>query len=43
MLEPASCSLHLWLEGTGLVSHLSFIGNDYGPHPFVDADGNWID
>lgn len=43
MLEPPSCALHLWLEGTGLVSHLSFIGGDYGPHPFVDADGNWID
>ncbi len=43
MLEPPSCQLHLWLEDTGLLSHLSFIGAGFGPHPFVDAEGNWID
>jgi 3',5'-cyclic-AMP phosphodiesterase len=29
-LEPPGCLLHLWHPGTGLVSHLSPIG-DYGP------------
>jgi 3',5'-cyclic-AMP phosphodiesterase len=28
--EPPACALHAWSEETGLVSHLSFIG-DYGP------------
>jgi 3',5'-cyclic AMP phosphodiesterase CpdA len=30
ILEPPGCLLHLWRPGTGLVSHLSSIG-DYGP------------
>lgn len=28
--EPPACLLHLWIPGTGLVSHVSYIG-DHGP------------
>lgn len=42
-LEPPTCELHLWREGTGLISHLSFIGEFEGPYPFFDAEGNLID
>jgi hypothetical protein len=35
VLEPAACPVFLWSEETGLVAHLSIVG-DYGPrHPFV--------
>lgn len=43
MLEPPTCQLHYWLPDSGLISHLSFIGKGFGPHPFVDQDGNWIE
>lgn len=33
-LAPQACMLHLWQPGTGLVSHLSFIGNYPGPYDF---------
>lgn len=34
VLEPAACPVFLWSEETGLVGHLSIVGN-YGPrHPF---------
>ena len=42
MLEPPSVQLHRWQDAS-LVSHLSFIGEFEGPHPFFDADGNLID
>lgn len=43
MLEPPVCQLHLWRDGVGLVSHLSFIGRFDGPYPFFDAQGRLID
>jgi 3',5'-cyclic AMP phosphodiesterase CpdA len=30
IMEPPACHLHYWQPGTGLVTHLSYIG-DYGP------------
>lgn len=42
-LEPPTCELHLWRADTGLISHLSFIGEFEGPYPFFDAEGNLID
>jgi 3',5'-cyclic AMP phosphodiesterase CpdA len=43
ILEPPACELHLWREGAGLVSHLSFIGDYGGRHPFYDQAGKLID
>ncbi len=43
VLEPPACELHYWREGTGLVSHLSFIGDYGGRFPFYDAQGRLID
>ena len=43
VLEPPSCELHYWREGTGLISHLSFIGDYGGRFPFYDAQGKLID
>jgi 3',5'-cyclic AMP phosphodiesterase CpdA len=34
MMEPPGISLHLWREGTGLISHVSYVGNYDGPSPF---------
>ena len=42
VLEPPTVQLHRWKQNR-LTSHLSFIGNFDGPHPFFDADGNLID
>ena len=42
MLEPPAVQLHRWQDGM-LISHLSFIGEFEGPHPFYDQDGNLID
>lgn len=43
LIEPAACQLHYWREGTGLISHLSFIGQFEGPFPFFDEQGRLID
>jgi hypothetical protein len=43
VVEPSTCALHLWSEGAGLVSHLAFIGDYGGRHPFYDAHGKLID
>ncbi len=43
VLEPPTCALHWWSEGAGLVSHLAFIGDFGGRHPFHDAQGKLID
>lgn len=43
VLEPPSCALHYWREGTGLISHLTFIGDYGGRFPFYDAEGKLID
>ncbi len=34
MMEPPGVALHLWRPGTGLVTHMSYIGNYEGPRPF---------
>jgi 3',5'-cyclic AMP phosphodiesterase CpdA len=33
-MEPPAVALHQWLPGTGLVTHLSYVGNYDGPYPF---------
>jgi 3',5'-cyclic-AMP phosphodiesterase len=33
-LAPQACMLHHWQTGTGMVSHLSFIGKQPGPYNF---------
>ena len=43
VMEPPACQLHQWWEDTGLISHLSFIGEFAGPHPFFDEHGKLID
>ncbi len=43
VLEPPTCALHYWREGAGLVSHLAFIGDYGGRHPFYGADRKLID
>ena len=42
-VEPATCQLYYWREDTGLISHLSFIGQFEGPYPFFDKEGRLID
>ncbi len=32
--EPPACCLHLWRPETGLVTHISYIGDYGGPQPF---------
>ncbi|HEX9525469.1 MAG TPA: metallophosphoesterase, partial [Reyranella sp.] len=34
MMEPPGIALHLWRAGTGLVTHVSYIGTYEGPSPF---------
>jgi 3',5'-cyclic-AMP phosphodiesterase len=41
-MEPPACLLHVWREGTGLITHTSYIGEFAGPYPFHDA-GKLID
>jgi 3',5'-cyclic-AMP phosphodiesterase len=33
-MEPPGIALHLWRPGTGLVTHLSYVGTYEGPRPF---------
>lgn len=33
-MEPPAVALHVWRAGTGLVSHLSYVGDYDGPYPF---------
>jgi 3',5'-cyclic-AMP phosphodiesterase len=42
VLEPPGYQLHLWDEGSGLISHTAFIGEFAGPYPFFH-DGKLID
>ena len=42
MLEPPAIQLYRW-QDRALISHLSFIGEFEGPHPFYDEDGKLID
>lgn len=41
-MEPPACLIHLWREGTGLISHTSHIGEFDGPYPFYEH-GHLID
>jgi 3',5'-cyclic AMP phosphodiesterase CpdA len=34
MMEPPAIALHQWRPGTGLVTHVSYIGDFDGPQPF---------
>jgi 3',5'-cyclic-AMP phosphodiesterase len=34
MMEPPGLALHLWRPGTGLITHISYVGTYPGPHPF---------
>ena len=34
MMEPPGLALHLWRPGTGLITHVSYIGTYDGPRPF---------
>jgi hypothetical protein len=34
MMEPPGVALHLWRPGTGLITHVSYIGTYDGPRPF---------
>jgi 3',5'-cyclic AMP phosphodiesterase CpdA len=34
MMEPPGLALHLWRPGTGLVTHVSYVGTYDGPQPF---------
>jgi hypothetical protein len=34
MMEPPGLALHLWRPGTGLITHVSYIGTYDGPQPF---------
>lgn len=33
-MDPPGVALHLWLPGTGLVTHVSYVGSYEGPRPF---------
>lgn len=37
VMEPAGFQLHLWREGSGLVSHACSIGEFAGPYPFYES------
>jgi len=43
ILEPPACELHYWRPGSGLVSHLTFIGDYGGRFPFYDEQGKLIE
>ena len=34
MMEPPAIALHQWRPGTGLVTHVSYVGDFDGPQPF---------
>jgi 3',5'-cyclic AMP phosphodiesterase CpdA len=39
VMEPPGYQLHLWIEGTGLITHTAAIGQFAGPFPFHDEQG----
>jgi 3',5'-cyclic-AMP phosphodiesterase len=43
VMEPPAYKVHAWVPGQGLVSHLAYVGEFDGPHPFFEADGRLID
>ncbi len=42
-MDPPGCLLHAWTSESRLVSHISFVGEFDGPHPFFDERGRLID
>jgi Icc protein len=42
-LEPPACHLITWTAESGFTTHLSFIGDVEGPHPFFNSNGTLID
>ena len=42
VMEPPGFQLHLWTEGSGLVTHTAAIGDFAGPYPFYEG-GQLID
>ena len=38
ILEPPACQIHYWRKEIGFVSHISFIGDFGGPHPFDSGE-----
>ncbi|AIU26265.1 metallophosphatase [Pandoraea pnomenusa] len=43
VLDPPAFELHRFTPSTGLVSHLAFVDDAGGAHPFYDASGALID
>ena len=43
VMEPPAYKVHAWVPGQGLVSHLAYVGQFDGPHPFFEPDGRLID
>jgi len=41
-MEPPAYQLHVWYEGTGLVTHTITIGSFPGPYPFREPKGELI-
>lgn len=41
-MEPPGYQLHVWYEGTGLVTHTATIGDFAGPYPFREPKGELI-
>jgi 3',5'-cyclic AMP phosphodiesterase CpdA len=41
-MEPPGYQLHVWYEGTGLVTHTAVIGSYDGPYPFREPSGTLI-
>ena len=37
-MEPPAFQLHAWREGTGVVSHIAYIGHFAGPYPFHEGN-----
>jgi hypothetical protein len=33
-MDPPGVALHLWRPGTGLITHVSYVGAYEGPRPF---------
>jgi hypothetical protein len=33
-MDPPAVALHQWRPGTGMVTHLSYVGEYDGPYPF---------
>jgi len=36
-MEPPAFLVHVWREGTGLISHTSYVGEFAGPYPFREG------